>query len=206
MATKKNLLTIILVVLIAINIAALATLFFWHHHGDATEDRSERHKRMGDDFLKKELNLSDEQTKQMDQLKLAHRDTLALMAGKMREKRNFLTLEMMKTTPNDSLMNATCDEIGVIYATIRKLNIVHYREMKNLCNDEQKKKLDTVFKGIFSCDETMLCRFEKMKSQGGCGDAGKGDGKQEGCGRKEDKKHEGCGMTEEEKHDGCPEK
>ncbi len=192
MATKKNLLTIILVVLIVINLAALVAMFCWHRPFDGRENRDMHHRRMADDFLKKELNLTDAQTKQMDALKKTHRDTLSVWANLMREKRNLLTTEMMKTTPNDSLLNATCDEIGVIYSTIRKLNIVHYREMKALCNDEQKKKLDTVFKGIFCGDEPMLCRFEKGKGKG----CGMEDHK--GCGGMEE--HKGCGMEEPQ---GC---
>jgi hypothetical protein len=189
MANKKNLLTIILVVLIVVNIAALTAIFFFHRPFEQRQDHEGRHHRMADDFLKKELNLSETQTKQMDQLKAAHKDTLTFWANQMRERRDFLTMEMMKTSPDDSVLNAACDEIGVIYATIRKLNIVHYREMKALCNDEQKKKLDTVFKSIFCGDEPMLCRFHKDKGPG--------------CGMHKEGKHEGCGMDKEEKHEGC---
>lgn len=181
MAPKKNLLTIILVVLIVVNIAALTAIFFFHRPFDERQDKDRRHHRMAEDFLKTELNLTEEQSKQMDQLKATHKDTLSFWANKMRERRDFLTMEMMKTTPVDSVLNAACDEIGVIYANIRKLNIVHYREMKAICNDEQKMKLDTVFKGIFCGDEPMLCRFHKDKGNG-CGTPN--DGKHKGCGGK----------------------
>ena len=184
MATKKNLLTIILVILISLNIAALAAIFFWHTGQVKVVRHTEiRHHKMAGDFLKDELNLTDEQNLQMDKLKVSHRDTLGFWAASMREKRNFLTMEMMKSEPNDSLLNATCDEIGVIYATIRKLNIVHYRDMKSMCNDEQRKRLDTVFKGIFCCDDAMLGRFDKMKN-GGCGM--KPHARQEGCAERGD--------------------
>jgi hypothetical protein len=189
MANKKNALTIVLIVLIIINTAALTTLFIWHRPFEIRIEREFHHGKRSKEFLKQELNLSDEQSKKMDELKVAHRDTLGFWAEKMREKRNFLTMEMMKTTPNDSLLNATCDEIGVIYATIRKLNIVHYKQVKALCNDEQKRKLDTLFKGIFSCDDNMMGRGGKMMHQS--------------CGPNDPMESQGCGAAGQGEHQGC---
>lgn len=192
MSNKKNLLTIILVILIILNIGVLITIFVWNKNSTKMPFHTEmrHHKKIAGEFLKEELGLSEAQDKEMDKLRVAHRDSLTFWVEKMREKRNFLTMEMMKTTPDDSLLNATCDEIGDLYATIRKLNVQHYRSMKNLCNDEQKKKLDTLYKGIFCCEDPMYERFGR---------------KHMGCGMPENEnKHAGCGMPEGQQHEGCP--
>lgn len=190
MGTKKNWLTILLIILLTLNIGALTVIFFCNKSAIVCNrpQTEKKHHRMAGEYLKTELNLTDAQSKQMDQLKVAHCDTLGHWVEKMREKRNFLTTEMMKSVPNDSLLNKTCDEIGDIYANIRKLNIQHYRNMKSICNDEQKKKLDTVYKGIFYCDDPMLDRFGKKHGS---------------CGIQHNAKHEGCGMQEGAQHEGC---
>ncbi len=168
MASKKNILSIVLIILMALNIVALGSLFFWHRSCDrkpVTEQEVRRHHR--GEFLKKELNLSDEQSKMMDQLALRHRDTIRFWADRMREKRAQLTLEMMKPQPQDTVINHIADEIGDIYGTLRKLNVQHYREMKSVCKgSEQIAKLDTLFKGIFCCDDAMPGRRDHNKHQG----------------------------------------
>lgn len=166
--SKKNLLVIILIVLIIINVVALATFFFWPHHRFDSKDIACKRDKQPSEFLKKELNLNDAQSIKMDQLRKEHLDTLGFWADKMREKRNLLTTEMMKTAPDSTLLFSTCDEIGDIYAAIRKLNVLHYWQMKNVCDSKQQKKLDTVFKGIFCCEDRMMGRFGTQDFKGAC--------------------------------------
>lgn len=184
--SKKNALTIVLVVLIVLNVAALATFIFWPGHLNRMDGKARHERRDPGEFLKSELSLSEEQSAQMDKLKKQHRDTLSVWAEKMRAQRNLLSMEMMKSSPDSALVNATSDTIGDIYAVIRKLNVIHYWEMKKICNDEQKKKLDTIFKGIFCCDDAMYGRFNKFSSHGCMKD-------KQGCGAEKEKKNHQCG-------------
>jgi Spy/CpxP family protein refolding chaperone len=177
--TKKGLLTTILVVLIVINLGALAGFFFWPGHRYNNHPKDCENKCNPREFLKKELGLSEAQGQQMDALRESHRDTLSFWADKMQQKRNQLSLEMMKETPDTAALFASCDEIGAIYSTIRKLNIYHYWEMKKICNVEQKKKLDTVFKHMFCCGDGMFDKFKKFQKHGCMKDGEGPDG--QGC-------------------------
>lgn len=175
--SKKNVwLTIVLAVLILVNVAALITIYVWHPQMDKKHDKMGCDKQHPREILKKELNLSEEQSLQFDGLRKEHKDSVSSLAGRMREKRNMITTEMMKTLPDSAVLFAACDEIGDLYASIRRLNILHYWKMKALCNEEQKKKLDTLFKDIFCCDEKMLGRFNK-DHKGGCNP----EGPHQGC-------------------------
>jgi Spy/CpxP family protein refolding chaperone len=181
--TKKNLLTTVLVVLIIINIVALGTFFFWPHHPFDKRDAGNCKQHNPGDFLKKELNLTADQEKKMNEMRITHSDTLSVLAKMMQEKRKLLSGEMMKTNPDSTLLFKTCDEIGDIYAAIRKLNVIHYWQMKSICDTDQQKKLDSVFKGIFCCDETMLGRFGKHEHGGSQ------------C--MKDKEHKGCQFNQD---------
>ncbi len=159
-------LTIVLIVLIAVNVAALVHFFFFSSScmTDRPKDK-DRHYRAGD-YIRQELGLSDEQNEKMETLRRTHSDTILLTAGKMREKRNFLSMEMMKEHPDTLLLFQTCDEIGDLYAEIRKLNVIHYWKMKQICDPGQKKKLDTLFKGVFCCDDPLSGKYKKHKKHG----------------------------------------
>jgi hypothetical protein len=166
--TRKNIITALIIILLVINVVTLATFIFRPHFVFHRENKCCPQRDNPREFLKKELNLSEEQSAKFEQMRKAHSDTLSVLAHEMRGKRNIITTEMMKVKPDSSLLFTTADEIGDIYAAIRKLNILHYWELKSLCNETQKQKLDTVFKGVFCCDEGMFRCFSPRSEKKGC--------------------------------------
>ena len=159
--TKKTALTIVLIVLIVMNIAALATFILWPHFRPSPYSKDCTERPHHGDMMKKELNLTEEQGQKMQLLKQHHVDTVAFWTLQLREKRRFLTDEMMKPHPDSNLIFKTSEEIGDIYGTIRTLNVYHYWEMRQICTGDQQKKLDSIFRNLFCCDEGMFDRFDK---------------------------------------------
>jgi Spy/CpxP family protein refolding chaperone len=166
--TRKNIITALVIILIVINVVTLATFIFRPHFVFHRENKCNTECDNPRDFLKKELNLTEEQSAKFEQMRKAHSDTLSVLAREMHKKRNELTMEMMKVKPDTLLLFNTTDEIGDIYAAIRKLNIIHYWELKSLCNDTQKQKLDSVFKGVFCCDEGMFKCYGPRSEKNEC--------------------------------------
>jgi hypothetical protein len=177
--TRKNIITALIIILLVINVAALLTFIFRPHMFKPGREKNCGAMQCPASFMKEELKLSDEQFIIFDEFRKEHMDTINRISARMKEKRKFINAEMMKAAPDTALLKSVSEEVGRDYAAIRMLNVYHYWKVKTVCNDEQKRKLDTVFKGIFYCGE---------RNMGGCG---KGPDR-EGC-RKT--KYESGGIT-----------
>jgi hypothetical protein len=166
--TRKNVITALIIVLLVVNVTALLTFVLRPHFLFSGHERSYCPRNNPRDFFKEELNLTEEQSLKFEQLRKNHRDTLENMMLQMKETRQVISSEMMKVKPDSVLLFSKTDELGDIYAAIRKLNILHYWRMKEICDDPQKQKLDSVFNKIFCCEDRMLGRCKNTGEDKGC--------------------------------------
>jgi hypothetical protein len=158
--TRKNILAALIIILLVINGVTLATFIFRPGFIFHRDNRECRVQRCPADFFREELGLSEEQFQKFDKIRRQHMDTINVLAGQMKAKRILLSAEMMKAAPDSALIFKTTDELGVIYSAIHKINLLHYWHLRSMCSDEQKQKLDSIYKGMFCCKEGMAgpCR------------------------------------------------
>lgn len=166
---KRNVLNILLIIVLIVNIITLITLITRPHFKFFIE--YEKHfpeNRRPGDFICNELNLDSSQTIRFGELKFQHHDTLQKLAAQMKNTRQMLITEMMKESPHDSLLFSLADETGRLHASIKKINIIHYLNIRKICNNEQKVKLDSIFKGIFCCQDKMYGHHRPKPKHGKC--------------------------------------
>lgn len=166
--TRKNILTAVIIALFVINIAALLTFVLRPAFLFPEREYSCKPRCKPGDFFKKELNLTDAQSVKFNHLRDGHADTIHALANRMREIRHSISDEMMKPAPDTVMIMSRSDELGQIYSSIRKLNVFHYWQLKALCQDEQKQRLDSIFGRLFCCNDGVSPRCEKSGPGEGC--------------------------------------
>jgi len=143
MGRNSSYLKWIIIVLVLLNISTLT--FVWlnktstnhpNHHPPHPPKHGKRMDVRG--YLEKEIGFNKEQLKQFDISRDKHRKALHTGHDKIRDTKHILlsTLE-----PNDSLFNI----MGSAQIEIEKAILIHFKEIKEICNEEQKPLIDDVF-------------------------------------------------------------
>jgi ribosomal protein S17E len=136
--TKERLLTIAVVFLLLLNVIVIGSLFTKKQEPVSAP---ELHK-----VLVQELNLDEAQQKKFFYLRDQHHEMIEDLDKKF--KRTFdAYLELLKTESEitlDSLEN----QMGMLEKTKASITWQHFQHVKELCNDEQKKKFDELIPQI----------------------------------------------------------
>lgn len=141
----------ILAAIILFNIAAFATIFY-KMNNTTYEKPCNEPRGCFQDFLNKELNLSQAQSSQFQTEKARYHDTVKRIHGLMMEKNKAISALMTKADADTTLLFKASDELGKLYSQTRKLYINHYIALSKICDPEQKKKLDSIIGRVFCCE------------------------------------------------------
>ncbi|HSY61316.1 MAG TPA: Spy/CpxP family protein refolding chaperone [Cytophaga sp.] len=120
----------------------------FHHHGGherGGEFKHGQHGPKGEDFLAKELNLTEEQKISFEALRKEHFEKMKANVDSMQA----LKKEMMKSLgKTDAEINAGIQKIGALEMSIQRETFDHFNKMYALCTDAQKvllkEKLENV--------------------------------------------------------------
>jgi hypothetical protein len=129
---------IIILILVILNIASITAIWI-EERGDEVptlRDRARFNRR--DHFLKRELNFSAEQQAQFDSLLDKHRNQLVSKMEEIRTLREEL-MSMMKNQEFTSESEEIVRRIGEKQSELELMNYAHFKEVMNICNDEQKQ-------------------------------------------------------------------
>jgi hypothetical protein len=139
---------IVILVLIILNIASIAT--HWIKQ-DEVWDRSRRFSfRTGqrDHFLKQELNLTPVQQVRFDSLMIGHRSQLESLVAEIRSLREEL-MGMIRNQEFTAEAEELVREIGKKQQELELLNYQHFRDVLGICNEEQKQVfLETIKRAV----------------------------------------------------------
>ncbi len=142
---KKNLVILFLILLTIVNIAALVT-FVYHRFQPRPPLLSMHPPDKPENFIRRELNLNEEQTKQFE----AHFDKFKMemdpILDSLRAKRAELTEEMAAGEPSVAKLDRMAGEIGALEVRLQKKTITHMLETKAFLNPDQQKKFFLLFK------------------------------------------------------------
>ena len=150
--TKNSIMMWVVIAVIIINFTAIGTIIFKIYH---VENRiHENHDRpCAQNILERELNLTPVQAEKFKMLKDAHRDSVSIIHQKMKDQRNFISENMVKSAPDTAMLNRAAEELGYLYSRTRKLYIKHYFDLRKECSPEQQKKLEKIYARIFCHDD-----------------------------------------------------
>ena len=98
------------------------------------------------EFIKQELNFNKEQEKNFDILSNKHFNREKQIHDSLRiVKKNFFDL---LSSANDSKKDEYLNTLGSLEKSRLRNNYDFFKEVKKLCNDEQKEKLDEIFRDV----------------------------------------------------------
>ena len=130
--------------LVLLNLILLSVLFFLRpQHGCGGKMNPH-------DFLKKELNLTDDQVVKFKELRKVHFQKTREEWKAIRTLKNEMLDAVSAESPDTLKANMFADQIGVKEANKEKLLVQHYLELQAECTPEQRQKLERVFKKAMS--------------------------------------------------------
>jgi len=142
MTKKQRIIAWLNIFLLIINVSAFAA-FLWMNSG-GKEELDKRYS--SDEFIREQLQLTDLQFEQVSGLNTpVFRAFQALLDSKC--ELNFKLIdELASPDPSKVIMDSISDKIGRIDAAMKKQTVRHFRNIKSVCNDQQKEMLDQLLK------------------------------------------------------------
>jgi Spy/CpxP family protein refolding chaperone len=137
---RETLLTIAVAVLFLLNVGTLGFLWFGQtHHHPPPHGRPPI-----DAVLMEGLQLTAEQDQKLEALKHEHRESMIALDKQynaaVEEYFNLLKGDTVEITSRDSSES----KIGSIQVQRAQVTLEHFRQVKTMCNDEQKKRFDSI--------------------------------------------------------------
>lgn len=148
--TKKTLLISTIILLIVINVSALATIYYnskirTKKLAEMNNLKEEVQIRGMHRFIREELKLSDEQFSQFKEITITNMRKSHEIALELNEKRLDMMNEIAKVNPNMKTLDNIANDIGSLHYELKKTTINHFLELKEICNDDQLESLQKLF-------------------------------------------------------------
>jgi hypothetical protein len=106
-------------------------------------------------YFRDQLNLDMGQMNQFREFNPVFRQHARAITMELGELRKQMLVEMAAKSSDTAWLNSLSDSIGSLHAGLKKLTFNYYLQIKNICNDEQQKKLEKIFAEIFTNDAAM---------------------------------------------------
>lgn len=136
---KTNFLKLILVVSLALNISILGTAGYLYYKNSKYVS-APFGKKINKEFLFKELSLSSEQKKMIEQKSIPFRAEIEGMKGEIVKKRKSLIDLIRQENPDREAIDNVIAEINKIQEEIQRMIVIHILEEKSLFDRGQQKK------------------------------------------------------------------
>jgi Spy/CpxP family protein refolding chaperone len=131
--------------LVIMNVASLATVWFQQHRlplplppAGPPQDRINA-------FLRHELELTDAQAETFARLQRAHFQQAKALHDHIRDLKHELFNELAMAAPDTLKAERLAEKIGEQQRELEKSAFYHFLALKRLCTPEQQKKLDRLF-------------------------------------------------------------
>lgn len=162
----------VVVILLATNLS-MAVTFLYHKQQDkkaaqqTKESPVEVPAEQRTRFFREQLNLSLEQVNLFRELNRNYNRTARDITFRLEKLRSEMVDELGKPEPDRELLNSLTKEIGELHTQLKNATIDYYLDMKIICDESQKVKLNEIFK-------SMLKQNEDVKLPGRQGRYGRG--------------------------------
>lgn len=153
MSKKQRILSWLNIFLLVINISAFITFLLMNNAEKTKHDD----RFSSDEFLKTELGLSEEQYHAISaQNNNVFRVYQAFLD--MKCELNFRLIEELSSEhPSEAVMDSLSNRIGLIDGKIKKQTVIHFKNIRSICNDEQKVLLNQLLKDMLDAGEQ--CKY-----------------------------------------------
>ena len=147
---RNKVLVLIISVLLISNLALVAYLVFGKQKDPKGNRGGDRGKAFSD-YIIKEVNFSEDQAATFKQMMTEHFEKLRPLMGEVRKaKDSFFTLMQQPQIPPDSVLQKAAENIAQKQKLQELQSFNHFRKVRELCNEEQKPKFDSVIKKMIN--------------------------------------------------------
>jgi hypothetical protein len=178
--TKFRILLWVVLILTVLNLSVIGTLIYRYYNQRRIITRHlempmMRHQPPS--YLKKELNLSDDQFRQFQSAREAHQEHMMAIHERLGQMRSAYLDELMKEHPDTLALQAWRDSIGNLHGGMMKATGMYYANIRRICNPNQVSRLNTFFKDAMMTEGTPMMAMPGMRHATG------NPGKMRGAGR-----------------------
>ena len=158
---KNKTLTWVLAFLFVVNIAALGTIFFHmyrspNNYPTAVQQFETGRRAPGNGrFLRDALNFNDDQFNRFITLRHSFQTEAAGIFSKIHALRTEIFDELAKDNPDMKVISNLSRELGNYHTELQNATNRYYLDIKQLCNNEQKAKLNDFFFEMLNRHEPM---------------------------------------------------
>lgn len=128
--------------LLIINVSAFVTLLLMNRQNSLVRDN----RFSSDQFLQTELQLTPDQFRKVSALNTDVFRLYQVFLDKKCELNFELVDELASEKPSDEKMDSLTNRIGQLDAALKKQTVRHFKNVKSVCTDEQRKMLDELLK------------------------------------------------------------
>ncbi len=150
---NKNILIWIIIILAVTNISTIGTIIYNAHfrQNGPVNNQSGQIQVPNDHlgrFFRDELNLTYEQHQQFRVLRQKFHSDANAITDEMQVNRNEIMFELKKSKSDTAYLHMRAKDIGKLHEELKHKTFEYYLGMKNICNDEQKRKLFMIFSSM----------------------------------------------------------
>jgi hypothetical protein len=172
---KTKILIWIIVVLVAINLAALISgLAYSKTKKDEPTVQTEVPFNKRADFFYEQLGLTSDQREQFIVFNQEFNQNARLITDEMSSLRNMMIKEMSRSNPDTSKLDEICTDIGALHSQLKVATVDYYLKMKGSCDKDQQKSLSELFSRMINSDGSL----EQTRPRYGRRNDGMGRGRQ----------------------------
>jgi len=140
----------ILIFLVLINTAALATYFFMISK-PVTEPSAASALKRGF-ALRQELSLTPDQALKVNEINTTYRASSEPVVAKVREKKAELLDELSKENTDTAVVVKLTNEVLDEQKKLQVANIKQFLDLKKVCTPEQTQKLSQIYAELYGCE------------------------------------------------------
>jgi len=152
-----------IVFLALMNITTLLTILYHQNRYEKTEFNSANVQDMSENssirysgrYFRDNLNLNKEQMNKFVEFNPDFRQKARSININLERVRRNMLAEMSAKNSDKSKLDMLSDSIGYLHANLKKLTYKYYLDIKDICNQNQQKKLKQLFGEIFKSDFMM---------------------------------------------------
>jgi Spy/CpxP family protein refolding chaperone len=149
-----------LVALVVLNLTTILTVIYYRNtnfreeslqEGTAVQSESAS-MRFSGRYFRDQLNLNEEQMNRFREFNPQFRQQVRNVNYQLNDIRRKMLDEMSSPDCDSVRLNLLSDSVGLLHADLKRLTYKYYFDFKDICNNEQKVKLDQLFGEMFATD------------------------------------------------------
>ena len=140
----------ILIFLVVVNLAALGTYFFFPREQKTMVTCDEDMMSAGC-LYQNQLDLTDDQTKQVDLLSEAYMQASGPIAEAIKNTRGDILDELSTIAPDTMHLGQLSEKLSRLQSQLQRENIKHYMALKEVCSPDQAMRLSNLYRELYGC-------------------------------------------------------